>query len=70
MTDDLIRDQRITAMGLLAEACSGLAARFSATAEIDREEFGITWNVALETGGVMVGKKIKLEIEGEAIRQV
>jgi polyisoprenoid-binding protein YceI len=43
---------------------------FSASAEIDREEFGITWNVALETGGVMVGKKIKIEIEGEAIRQV
>jgi len=42
---------------------------FSASAEIDREQFGITWNVALETGGVMVGKKVKLEIEGEAIRQ-
>jgi polyisoprenoid-binding protein YceI len=42
---------------------------FSAVAEIDREEFGITWNVALETGGVMVGKKVKIEIEGEAIRQ-
>jgi polyisoprenoid-binding protein YceI len=42
---------------------------FSATAEIDREDFGITWNVALETGGVMVGRKVKLEIEGEAIRQ-
>ncbi len=42
---------------------------FSATTEIDREAFGITWNVALETGGVMVGKKVKLEIEGEAIRQ-
>ena len=42
---------------------------FSATAEIDREAFGITWNVALETGGVLVGKKVKLEIEGEAIRQ-
>ena len=42
---------------------------FSASAEIDREAFGITWNVALETGGVMVGKKIKIEIEGEAIRQ-
>jgi polyisoprenoid-binding protein YceI len=42
---------------------------FSAVAEIDREAFGITWNVALETGGVMVGKKIKIEIEGEAIRQ-
>ena len=42
---------------------------FSATTEIDREEFGLTWNVALETGGVLVGKKIKIEIEGEAVRQ-
>ena len=42
---------------------------FSASTEIDREEFGLTWNVALETGGVMVGKKIKIEIEGEAVRR-
>ncbi|MGK5676336.1 YceI family protein [Micromonospora sp. URMC 106] len=42
---------------------------FSASTEIDREEFGLTWNVALETGGVLVGKKIKIEIEGEAVRQ-
>ena len=42
---------------------------FSATTEIDREDFGLTWNVALETGGVLVGKKIKIEIEGEAVRQ-
>ncbi|MFV2083958.1 YceI family protein [Micromonospora sp. LOL_021] len=42
---------------------------FTASTEIDREEFGLTWNVALETGGVLVGKKIKIEIEGEAIRQ-
>jgi polyisoprenoid-binding protein YceI len=42
---------------------------FSAKAEIDREAFGMTWNVALETGGVMVGKKVQIEIEGEAIRQ-
>lgn len=42
---------------------------FSASTEIDREDFGLTWNVALETGGVMVGKKIKIELEGEAIRQ-
>lgn len=42
---------------------------FSASAEIDREDFGLTWNVALETGGVLVGKKIKIEIEGEAVRQ-
>lgn len=42
---------------------------FSAKTEIDREEFGITWNVALETGGVMVGKKVTIEIEAEAIRR-
>jgi polyisoprenoid-binding protein YceI len=42
---------------------------FSATTEIDREEWGLTYNMALETGGVMIGKKVKIEIEGEAIRQ-
>ena len=42
---------------------------FSAHTEIDREDWGLTWNMALESGGVMVGKKIKIEIEGEAIRQ-
>jgi polyisoprenoid-binding protein YceI len=42
---------------------------FSAVTEIDREDFGLTWNMALETGGVVVGKKVKIEIEGEAIRQ-
>ncbi|HZD97005.1 MAG TPA: YceI family protein, partial [Micromonosporaceae bacterium] len=41
---------------------------FSATGEIDREEFGITYNMVLEAGGVMIGNKIKIEIEGEAIR--
>jgi polyisoprenoid-binding protein YceI len=42
---------------------------FTATTEIDREDWGLTWNAALEGGGVMVGKKVKIEIEGEAILQ-
>ncbi|MBW3548790.1 MAG: YceI family protein [Actinobacteria bacterium] len=42
---------------------------FSATAEIDREEFGLTWNQALETGGLLVGKKVAIEIEARAVRQ-
>ena len=42
---------------------------FSATTEIDRDEFGMTFNMALETGGVMVSKNVKIEIEGEAILQ-
>jgi polyisoprenoid-binding protein YceI len=41
---------------------------FTATAEIDREEFGVIWNQALETGGVVVGKKVKVEITAEAVR--
>ncbi|MEO3793243.1 YceI family protein [Nonomuraea sp. B10E15] len=39
---------------------------YTITTEIDREEFGLTWNQTLETGGVLVGKKVKIEIEGEA----
>ena len=42
---------------------------FSLTGEIDREDFGMTWNVGLETGGVLVSKNVKLEIEGEAVRR-
>jgi polyisoprenoid-binding protein YceI len=42
---------------------------FHATAEIDREDYGLVWNVLLETGGVLVGKKVQLEIAGEAIHQ-
>jgi len=42
---------------------------FSATAEIDREDYGLVWNVVLEGGGVLVGKNVRIEIAGEAIRQ-
>jgi polyisoprenoid-binding protein YceI len=42
---------------------------FTAVTEIDREDWGITWNQALETGGVLVSKKIRLEIEAQASLQ-
>jgi polyisoprenoid-binding protein YceI len=42
---------------------------FTATTEIDREEFGATWNQVLESGGVLVGKKVKIEIVAELNRQ-
>jgi polyisoprenoid-binding protein YceI len=41
---------------------------FSATTEIDRERWGMTWNQALETGGVLVGRKLKIELEVSATR--
>ncbi len=42
---------------------------FAAKTEIDREDWGITYNMALEAGGFMVSKNVKIEIEGEAVRQ-
>ncbi|KMY52831.1 hypothetical protein AC623_01565 [Bacillus sp. FJAT-27231] len=38
---------------------------FEASTKINREEFGLTWNAALETGGVLVGKDIKITVELE-----
>lgn len=42
---------------------------FSAETRIKREDYGLTWNVALEAGGVLVGSEIKIGIEVEAVRQ-
>jgi polyisoprenoid-binding protein YceI len=52
--------------GATATPWGSLAAGFSARTEIDREDWGITWNQALETGGVLVGKKVVIEIDVEA----
>jgi len=41
---------------------------FSATGKIDRREFGLTWNQALEAGGVVVGNDIKISLEVEAVK--
>lgn len=37
--------------------------------EIDREEFGLTWNQALESGGVLVGRKVQLELDLSTVRE-
>lgn len=39
---------------------------FSAATKIDRTEFGMTWNAALETGGVLVGPELTVDIELQA----
>ena len=44
-------------------------AGFSATGKINRHDFGLNWNQALETGGVMVGDEVKLAIDVELIHQ-
>ena len=41
---------------------------FSANGKIDRREFGLTWNQALEAGGVVVGNDIKINLEVQAVK--
>jgi len=53
--------------GTVANLKGGRSAGFSARTKINREDFGLTWNVALESGGVMVSKDVKIEIDLEVV---
>lgn len=44
-------------------------AGFSGSTKINRKDFGLVWNAALETGGVLVGEDVKIKIEIEAHQQ-
>lgn len=41
---------------------------FEGRAEISRKDFGLTWNVALEGGGILVGDTVRIEIDAEAVK--
>jgi polyisoprenoid-binding protein YceI len=41
---------------------------FNATTKIDRRDFGLTWNAALETGGVLVSNDVRIQLEVQAVR--
>lgn len=58
----------LTYAGTVSDPWGNTRIVFSAETEIDREDFGLTWNQALESGGVLVGRTVKIEIEAEAIR--
>ena len=53
--------------GAVTDPWGGQRAGFSATTEVDREDWGLTWNMALEAGGLLVSKRIRIEIEIEAV---
>ena len=40
----------------------------SATAKINRKDFGLTWNAALETGGVLVGDEVTITLEVQFVK--
>jgi polyisoprenoid-binding protein YceI len=56
-------DLEVEYLGVFNDPWGNPKAAFAATTTIDREEFGITWNAALETGGVLVGKTVKIELD-------
>ena len=56
--------------GIVPNLQGGQRGAFSASAQINREDFGLTWNVALEQGGVLVSKDIKIEIDVAVVSSV
>ncbi len=54
--------------GAATDPFGNLRAGFEGQVTINRKDYGITWNAALETGGVLVGEKIVLEFEVSAIK--
>ncbi len=53
-------------LGISTDPWGNPKAAFSASAELDREDWGLTWNVPLDGGGVLVSKKATIEIEAQA----
>lgn len=53
--------------GFGPDSYGGTRAGFSATTEINRNDFGVSWNAAVEGGGVVVSDKVTISIEAEAI---
>ena len=54
--------------GVTNDPWGNTRAGFSATTTISRKDFGVEWNAALETGGVVVGDKVNIELDVEATR--
>ncbi len=56
--------------GQAKDPMGGVHAGFSAYTTINRKDWGLTWNVALETGGLLVSEEVKLALEVEVIKAV
>jgi polyisoprenoid-binding protein YceI len=59
----------VEAAGRGKDPWGGEVAGFSATTKVNRKDFGLEWNVALETGGVLVGEEVKIGLEVELKKQ-
>jgi polyisoprenoid-binding protein YceI len=59
----------VTYLGSVTDPWGGERAIFTASGAVNREDWGVGWNVVLETGGVLVSKEIQLELELETVRE-
>lgn len=59
----------VTFEGLGKDPWGTQRAGFSTRAEIDRRDWGLRWNQALETGGVLVANSVKIQVEAQAVAQ-
>jgi polyisoprenoid-binding protein YceI len=57
----------VTFEGSGKDPWGGTRASFSAHGKFDRRDYGLTWNVALETGGILVSNDVKINIEAQAV---
>ena len=55
-------------LGVDTDPFGQLKVGLEATTEIDRDAFGLTWNATLESGGVLVGKKVQIVLEIQATK--
>jgi polyisoprenoid-binding protein YceI len=58
----------VTFEGTGKDPWGGTRASFSATGKFDRRDYGLTWNVALETGGILVSNDVKINIEAQVVQ--
>jgi len=67
MTREVVLDAEL--LGIQTDPFAGSQkAGFVAETKINREDWGLVWNVALEAGGVLVGKEIKITLDVEAVK--
>ena len=59
----------VIAEGQATDPWGNTKAGYTATTTINRKDFGLEWNVALEAGGVLVGDEVKITIEAQLVRQ-
>lgn len=60
---------RVEQHGQAKDPWGNVRAAFSAKTSIDRKDFGLAWNQVLESGGLMVGDRIEIEADIEAVKQ-